>query len=378
MAYWLLYPLSDHFGALNVIQYITFRAAMAGVTAMLIGVLIGPRMISILKRLRIGQTIRAANGTETSHKLGEHAKAVLEQHEHKAGTPTMGGVLILACIIISTLLWGRLDNNLIWIVLSVTIALGLLGMADDFRKLLLQNHKGVSGKAKLGVQFVLGLLVGIYIVTAGKFFPEHSTDVALPFFKNVYIPLSILYVPFVALVITGTSNAVNLTDGLDGLAAGCVIIAGVAFSALAYIAGRIDWSRYLNILYIEHAGELTVFGAALVGASMAFLWFNSHPAEVFMGDTGSLALGGALGLMAIFTKHELLLPIIGGIFVIEALSVLLQVGSFKFRGGKRLFLVAPIHHHYQRLGWAESKIVIRFWILAAIFAALGLATLKTR
>ncbi len=379
MALWLLYPWADEFGILNVIRFITFRAAMAGVTALLIGIVIGPHMIALLQRMRINQTVRAANGTATSHRLGEHAKKVLEQHECKSGTVTMGGVLILASILFSTLLWGNLENQPTWVLLALTLGLGLLGVADDATKLLLKNHRGVSGRVKLAVQIVLGLLLGIYLTTAGKeLIPVHGTDVALPFFKSVFVPLSFIYVPFVALVVTSTSNGVNLTDGLDGLASGCVIIAGTAFAILAYIVGHSQLSAYLLILHINGAGELAVFASALVGATTAFLWFNSHPAEMFMGDTGSLALGGALGGMAVLIKQELLLPIIGGIFVIEALSVVLQVGLYKYRGGKRLFLVAPIHHHYQRLGLAESKIVIRFWIVAAIFAAIGLATLKVR
>lgn len=383
MAYWLLYPFLDEFGApiygaLNVVRYISFRTTMAGVTAMMIGVVIGPWTIALLRRLRIGQRVRAVNGSDTADRLGEHAKKVLEQHEHKAGTPTMGGILILVSILISTLIWGNFSNNLTTVALTVTLALGILGVADDATKLARKNHRGVPGRIKFAVQIVIGLLMGLYLVTAGQLLPEHRTDVALPFIKDVFIPLSFFYVPFVALIVAGTSNAVNLTDGLDGLAAGTVIIAGMAFAVLAYIVGRIDWSAYLQILHVSRAGELAVFGAAVVGATMAFLWYNCHPAEVFMGDTGSLALGGALGTIAILTKQELLLPIIGGVFVIEALSVMLQVASYKYRGGKRLFLVAPIHHHYQRLGWAESKIVVRFWMLAGICAALGLATLKIR
>lgn len=366
MALLLLYPLRWDIGFFNVFSYITFRAAMAAVTAMIIGVVVGPIMIRWLRRLRIGQTIR-----------GEGVKDLYDKHKDKAGTPTMGGILILFSVVVSVLVWGNLSNDLVLLALTVTLVLGFLGMVDDYTKLRRQVYRGMRGRYKLIIQFSLGLLVGTYFY----FFPSTQADahsLPLPFFKNVFVPLWIFYVPFVAIVITGASNAVNLTDGLDGLASGCVIIAAGAFSALCYIVGRVDWSSYLGILYVPHTGELTVFCAALVGATMSFLWFNAHPAEVFMGDTGSLSLGGALGVVAVMLKQELLLLIIGGVFVIEALSVMIQVLSYRLRGGKRVFLMAPIHHHFEMLGWPEAKIITRFWIVAAVLALLGLATLKIR
>ncbi|MFH1738418.1 MAG: phospho-N-acetylmuramoyl-pentapeptide-transferase [bacterium] len=380
MALLFLYPLRDIVGVFNVFVYISFRAAMATVTAMVIGVIVGPFMIRWLRRLRIGQTIR-----------GEGIKALHDKHKSKAGTPTMGGLLILFSILVSTLLWGNLSNELVVMAVIVTLLLGFLGIVDDYTKLRQKVYRGVSGRYKLAVQLTLGILIGTYFylfpLDAFRFekmgnalvpvpIPDYSLP--LPFLKDVFIGLGIFYIPFLAIVITGSSNAVNLTDGLDGLASGCVIIAAGAFSALCYIVGRVDWSSYLAILYVPQTAELTVFCAALVGATMSFLWFNAHPAEVFMGDTGSLSLGGALGVVAIMLKQELLLLIIGGVFVIEALSVMIQVASYRLRGGKRVFLMAPIHHHFEMLGWPEAKIITRFWIAAAVLAMLGLATLKIR
>lgn len=370
MALLFLFPLSEQFdwlGFLRVIRYISFRSAMAAVTAMIIGVLIGPYFIDWLQRMKIGQTIR-----------GEGVKELYERHKGKSGTPTMGGTLILASITISILLWGNLTNHLVLTCLIVTLALGALGFLDDYTKLTEKKYKGVRARQKLIVQLAIGLALGFSLYFLHPLVSERPFDLPMPFLKNVYISLGILYIPFVAVVITSASNAVNLTDGLDGLASGCVIAASLAFAALTYIVGRTDTSHYLDILYIPFSGELTVFAMSLVGATMAFLWFNAHPAQVFMGDTGSLALGGALGTLAVLIKQELLLFIIGGVFVMEAVSVILQVASFRYRGGKRIFLMAPLHHHFEMKGWKETTIVVRFWILAAVFAFLGLATLKLR
>lgn len=366
MALLFLYPLRWEIGVFNVFRYISFRAAMAAVTAMIIGVVVGPIMIRWLRCLRIGQTIR-----------GEGVKDLYDKHKDKAGTPTMGGILILFAVVVSVLLWGNLNNELVLLALTVTLLLGFLGMADDYTKLRQRVYRGVSAWNKLVTQLTVGILIGVYFY----FLPLTLTNahsLPLPFFKDIFIPLSILYVPFVAIVITGASNAVNLTDGLDGLASGCVIIAAGAFSVLCYIVGREDWSSYLGILHVPKTAELTVFCAALAGATMSFLWFNAHPAEVFMGDTGSLSLGGALGVVAVMLKQELLLLIIGGVFVLEAMSVMIQVLSYRVRGGRRVFLMAPIHHHFEMLGWPEAKIITRFWIVAAVLALLGLATLKIR
>ncbi len=371
MALMFLFPLSktypDLLGVLNVLGYISFRSAMAAVTAMVIGVLIGPVFIQWLTRMKIGQTIR-----------GEGVKALYDRHKDKSGTPTMGGTLILAAVTISILIWGNLTNPLVLASLVVTLSLGALGFLDDYTKLTEKKYRGVKARQKLFVQFSIGLAVGFSLYFLHPLIPDRPFDLPLPFFKNAFIPLGIFYIPFVALVITGSSNAVNLTDGLDGLASGCVIIASSAFAALAYIVGRTDYSNYLGILHVPHSGELAVFAMALAGAAMAFLWYNAYPAMVFMGDTGSLALGGALGTLAVFIKQELLLFIIGGVFVLEAVSVILQVASYKYRNKKRVFLMAPLHHHFEMKGWSETTIVVRFWILAAVFAFLGLATLKVR
>ncbi|MEW6236169.1 MAG: phospho-N-acetylmuramoyl-pentapeptide-transferase [Candidatus Omnitrophota bacterium] len=371
MALYFLFPLSERYpewlGVLNVLRYISFRSAMAAVTALIVGVFIGPYFIAWLQRMKIGQTIR-----------GENIKDLYERHKGKAGTPTMGGTLILASIVFSILLWGNLGNELVWTCLIVTLALGALGFLDDYTKLKQKKYHGVQARQKMIVQLTIGLTLGLLLYYCHPLIHEKPYDIPLPFFKNAFIPLGIFYIPFVALVITGSSNAVNLTDGLDGLASGCTIISSLAFAVLTYIVGRIDTSAYLDILYVPKAGEITVFVMAMAGASMAFLWFNAHPAQVFMGDTGSLAIGGALGTIAVLIKQELLLFIVGGVFVLESLSVILQVASYRWRGGKRIFLMAPLHHHYEMKGWSETTIVVRFWILAAVFAFIGLATLKLR
>ncbi len=370
MALLFLFPLSEHFealGVLRVIRYISFRSAMAAVTAMIIGVLIGPYFIRWLIRMKIGQTIR-----------GEGVKDLYERHKGKSGTPTMGGTLILASVTISIFLWGDLSNHLVLTCMIVMLALGALGFLDDYTKLTEKKYKGVHARQKFIVQLAIGSALGFSLYFIHPLVNQRPFDLPLPFLKNVFLPLGFFYIPFVAMVITGSSNAVNLTDGLDGLASGCLIVASLAFAALTYVVGRVDSSTYLGILYVPNSGELTVFAMALVGATMSFLWFNAHPAQVFMGDTGSLALGGALGTIAVLIKQELLLFIIGGVFVMEAVSVILQVASFRYRGGKRIFLMAPLHHHFEMKGWNETTIVIRFWILAAVFAFLGLTTLKLR
>ena len=327
MALEFLYPFSERwpemFGILNVIRYISFRAVMAAVTAMFIGVMLGPYFIAWLIRMKIGQPIR-----------GQDVMALYDRHKSKSGTPTMGGTLILASITISLLLWGNFHNELMWTCLAVTLGLGALGFVDDYTKLKEKKYKGVHAKHKLAVQVSIGLAVGFMLYFLHPLVPPQNQPfaVAVPFLKNFFIPLGILYIFFVAFVITGFSNAVNLTDGLDGLASGCVIISSLAFAAIAYIVGRTDFSSYLGILYVHKSGELAVFAMALTGATMAFLWFNAHPAQMFMGDTGSLALGGALATLAVLLKQELVLVIIGGVFVMEAFSVIIQVVSFRYRG----------------------------------------------
>lgn len=371
MALEFLFPLSvmypDVFGILNVIKYISFRSAMAAVTATVVGIWAGPYFIAWLVRMKIGQTIR-----------GEGVKELYEKHKDKAGTPTMGGTLILLSLCIATLLWGDLRNPLVWTCLIVTLSLGALGFVDDYTKLMKKEYKGVRPKQKLWVQMGVGLAVGFVLYYFNPVHPVHGNDIALPFFKNAFLPLGILYIPFVAFYLTGFSNAVNLTDGLDGLASGCIVIASLAFAAVTYIVGRVDWSGYLGIQHIPLSGEVTVFVLALTGATLAFLWFNAHPAQMFMGDTGSLALGGAIGTIAVLIKQEMLLVIIGAVFVAEAFSVIIQVTSYKYRNKKRVFLMAPLHHHFEMLGWKETQIVVRFWILAFMFASIGLATLKVR
>lgn len=349
----------------NLLGYISFRAAMAALTALAIGIFLGKPVIRTLTRLKVGQQIR-----------GKGIPDLYERHKGKAGTPTMGGLLILAGMSVSVLLWGNLHNRLVWMALASTLFLGSLGFWDDWLKLRRKQYKGMPKRAKLIGQALLGLLVGamLYWVPLVR---EGGTAITFPFFKTLALPLGIFYIPFVMLVIMGTSNAVNLTDGLDGLATGCVIAAAMALAVLTYIVGRADFSRFLFIQYVPGSGELTVFVAALVGAAMAFLWYNAHPADVFMGDTGSLALGGALGTVTVFIKQELLLLLIGGIFVAEALSVIIQVIAVR-RWNRRVFLMAPLHHHFEMKGWQESKIIIRFWIISALLGIFGLATLKMR
>ena len=359
MLYHFLVPLATEHILFNVFRYLTFRSFMALITALVLSLLIGPPLI---RRLR-----RAQHGGETIR------EDTPERHRTKRGTPTMGGVLILVAILATTLLWANLRNRYVWVAMLATAGFGLLGVWDDLTKL--RRRRGLSMRVKLGAQLLLAFLL-LQIV----FWQPPATwlpVLAIPFFKGWLINLGWLWIPFAMLVVVGASNAVNLTHGLDGLAIGPVIMAGGAFGVIAYLTGNFRAADYLKILNVKGAGELTVFCGALIGAAIGFLWFNCHPAEVFMGDAGSLALGGAIGTLAVLTKAELLLPLIGGLYVVEAASVILQVASFKLTG-RRVFRMAPLHHHYELSGWAEPKIVVRFWIVSFALALLALTTLKLR
>ncbi|SEK62458.1 phospho-N-acetylmuramoyl-pentapeptide-transferase [Pacificibacter marinus] len=360
MLYWLA-ELSDGGDFFNLFRYITMRAGGAFFTALIFGFIFGRPLIDMLRRRQgKGQPIRE-DGPES--------------HFAKAGTPTMGGLLILTALLTSTLLWARLDNGYVWLVLFVTFAYGAIGFADDFAKVSKANTKGVSSKIRLLLGLVIAIIAGIW---ASILHPDALTNqLALPVFKDVLVNLSFAFVPFAVIVIVGSANAVNLTDGLDGLAIMPVMIAAGTLGVIAYVVGRVDYTEYLGLHYVPGTGEILIFTAALIGGGLGFLWYNAPPAAVFMGDTGSLALGGALGAIAVATKHEIVLAIVGGLFVVEALSVIIQVLYFK-RTGKRVFLMAPIHHHYEKKGWAESTIVIRFWIISLVLALIGLATLKLR
>ncbi len=362
MILYLLLPFADQVSALNVFRYITFRSGGAAMTALLISFIFGPAVIRWLKKKqREGQPIRE-DGPE-SHLLT------------KKGTPTMGGMLILIAIAVSTLLWADLANGYVWVVLVVTLGFGGIGFADDLMKLTKRSSAGISGRMKLFLQGTIALVAAVVLV---RLTPEPiDTSLALPFFKDLLIPLGVFFPLFGMLVIVGASNAVNLTDGLDGLAIVPVMIAAGCFALIGYLVGNAIFSGYLGIPFVPGTGELAVFCAAMVGASLGFLWFNAPPAMVFMGDTGSLATGGALGTIAVATKHELVLAVIGGLFVLEAVSVIVQVVSFKLTG-RRVFRMAPLHHHFEKKGWLEPTIVIRFWIIATILAMIGLSTLKLR
>ncbi|WP_424933083.1 phospho-N-acetylmuramoyl-pentapeptide-transferase [Amaricoccus macauensis] len=361
MLYYLA-ELSDSISFLNVFRYITFRAGGAFLTALIFGFLFGRPLIETLRvRQGRGQPIRS-DGPE-GHILS------------KAGTPTMGGLLILSALLFSTLLWARLDNGFVWLVMLVTFGFGLIGFADDYAKVRKQHHAGVSGRVRLGAGFAIAAIAGGWAMYLHP--SELSGELAFPVFKEYLLGLSFLFVPFAMLVIVGAANAVNLTDGLDGLAIMPVMIAAGSFGIIAYVVGRVDFTNYLGLHFVPGTGEILIFVAALIGGGLGFLWYNAPPAAVFMGDTGSLALGGALGAIAVATKHEIVLAIIGGLFVVEALSVIIQVAYYK-RTKKRVFLMAPIHHHFEKLGWAEPQIVIRFWIISLILAMIGLATLKLR
>jgi phospho-N-acetylmuramoyl-pentapeptide-transferase len=377
LLYWLLYlRLFHYFPPFRIFRYLTFRTAFASLTALFTGLIIGPLVINRLRDFQIGQYIRE-----------EGPKA----HQKKAGTPTMGGVLIVISIVVPTLLWADLTNAFVWLAVLSTIAFAAIGFTDDYMKVIHKRNLGLTARAKLGLQFLVSILIAVALIamqTKGMY----STKLMVPFLKQFRPDLVIdrfmhrpelwpvallIFIAFVAIVIVGSSNAVNLTDGLDGLAIGCTVIAAGALTVLTYVSGHATFANYLELQRMPQVGELTIFCGAMVGASIGFLWYNAHPAEVFMGDVGSLALGGAIGTVAVMIKQELLLPFIGGVFVIEGLSVVLQVASYKLRK-KRIFKMAPIHHHFELMGWSESKIIVRFWIASLIFALFALTTLKLR
>ncbi len=377
MLYWLLYlKLFHYFPPFRIFRYLTFRTAFASLTALFTALIVGPIVINRLREFQIGQFIRE-----------EGPKA----HQKKAGTPTMGGLLIAISIVVPTLLWADLSNLFVWIAVFATCAFAAIGFADDYIKVVNRRNLGLTSKAKLGLQIAVSILIAVALI-AMQTRGAYSTKLMVPFIKQFHPdlvierlvsnpalwPLAFLpFVAFVVLVIVGSSNAVNLTDGLDGLAIGCTVIAAGALAVLTYVSGHATFAQYLELQRMPLAGELTIFCGAMVGAAIGFLWYNAHPAEVFMGDVGSLALGGAIGTVAVMIKQELLLPFIGGIFVIEALSVILQVASYKLRK-KRIFKMAPLHHHFELLGWSESKIIVRFWIGSLVFALFALTTLKLR
>jgi phospho-N-acetylmuramoyl-pentapeptide-transferase len=359
MLYHLLYPLHTTLSVFNVFRYITFRTIYASLTAFFICFLLGPWMIRKLGGMQVGQFIRD-DGPQS--------------HLAKAGTPTMGGLLIVSAIVASTLLWSDLTNYFIWIMLLVVIGYGLIGFADDYLMQIKKRSKGLSVRNKLALQFGFALVIGFLVYAS----PDFSTQVTIPFFKRLSPDLGWGYIVFAAFVIVAASNAVNLTDGLDGLAIGPVIIAAATYMIFAYVAGHIKIANYLQINYVSGSGEVAIFCGALAGAGMGFLWFNSYPAQIFMGDVGSLSLGAALGTIAVITKQEILLVLVGGLFVIEALSVIFQVGFFKMTSGRRIFRMAPLHHHFELKGWPEPKVIVRFWIIAIALALLAMSTLKLR
>jgi phospho-N-acetylmuramoyl-pentapeptide-transferase len=359
MLYHLLYPLHTQLTVFNVFRYITFRTIYAILTALLISFLLGPWAIRKLAALQIGQYIREDGPSS---------------HHQKAGTPTMGGVLIAFTITVSVLLWTNLTSPFIWILLLVVIGYGTIGFMDDYLMQIKKRSKGLSARAKFMLQSLLALVVGTLVYLC----PNFSTQVTVPFFKNLAPNLGPGYILFAAFVIVATSNAVNLTDGLDGLAIGPMIIASVTYMVFAYVAGNIKMADYLQIHYVSGAGEITIFCGAMVGAGLGFLWFNTYPAQVFMGDVGSLSLGAMLGTVAVITKQEIVLVLVGGLFVIEALSVIFQVGFFKATHGRRIFRMAPLHHHFELKGWPEPKVIVRFWIVAIALALISMSTLKLR
>ncbi len=360
MLYNLLVPFADDFMILNLFRYLTFRTGGAIMTALIICFVIGPKVIRWLKKKQ-GE--------------GQPLREIGPDHKHKHGTPTMGGLMILISAGISTLLWADLSNIYIWAVLGVFFGFGAIGFADDYKKLTKRSHEGVSGKMRLVMEFSIAFVAVMTIISMNDW--GFSTGLAIPFVKEFLLPLSYFFIPFAMLVIVGASNSVNLTDGLDGLAIVPVMIAAACFGLIVYLVGNIKFADYLQIAYVPGTGELAIFCGAIIGGGMGFLWYNAPPAAVFMGDTGSLSLGAALGAVAVATKHELVLGIIGGLFVLETMSVIIQVVSFKTTG-KRVFAMAPLHHHFEKKGWSEPTIVIRFWIIAVILALVGLSTLKLR
>ena len=361
MLFHLLYPLSERFAVFNVFRYLTFRAAMAVLTAFLLCLLLTPWFIRQLKRLSVGQSIREVGP---------------ESHHGKAGTPTMGGILIVFAVVVPTLLWADLSNAYIWLAVGVMLAFGTIGFVDDYLMLRRGKNQGLSARAKMLLTVIVAVAAGSVVLSLPTPYNFEPT-VALPFFKHAVYSLGILYLPFVALVLVSTSHAVNITDGLDGLAIGATLIAAATYAVFTYVAGNSVVATYLQVPYIRGVGEVAIFCGAMVGASLGFLWYNSHPAELFMGDVGSLAIGGSIGMVAVMAKHEIELLIVGGLFVVEVLSVIIQVASFKLTG-RRVFKMAPIHHHFELSGWSEPKIIVRFWIAAILLALLSLSTLKLR
>ena len=365
MLYYLLYPLRDFFFAFNIFQYISFRAVGAAITALFISFILGPQIIKILIKLQVGETIKESGPVS---------------HRNKKGTPTMGGVLIIFAIVLPTLIWAKIDDLHIQILLLATIWMGIIGFIDDFLKIIKKYPKGLIARYKMFGQISLGVAVGLLLTTYPTV-SELRTTISIPFIANGHLDIGWFYIPLVILVITATSNSVNLTDGLDGLATGLVAIATLVFGAIAYASGRFDYSDYLNILYLPGTGELFIFCMSLIGASIGFLWYNANPAKIFMGDTGSLSMGAALGTLAVILKKEILLIIIGGVFVIESISVIIQVVYFKYTKykydkGEKFFKMAPIHHHFELSGWNENHVVVRFWIIGVMFALLSLTTFK--
>lgn len=357
MFYHLFYDLHSAFPAFRVFRYITFRSLMAMLTALAISLILGPWLIAFLRKYQIGQIIREDGP---------------KGHMSKQGTPTMGGVLILLSLLLSFFLWARWDNPYVWITALGTLMFGAIGFIDDYRKVRKKHNKGLGIREKFRLQVLAGILLGLALLWAGL-----PTSISFPFFKDVHVDFGWGFVPFAALVIVAASNAVNLTDGLDGLAVGPTLVSALTFTLLTYIAGHYELSSYLQVMHVKEAGELAIFCSALAGAGLGFLWFNTYPAQVFMGDVGSLALGAALGLVALVAKQEFLLVLVGGVFVLEAASVIVQVISFRTTG-KRVFKMAPIHHHFELKGWAEPKVIVRFWIISIVLAVIGLSTLKLR
>ena len=350
--------MSEQLGLLNVFRYITFRSIYAMLTALILSIIIGPTFIGWLRNLKCGQYIKECG----------------PDHQSKSGTPTMGGLLFGFCMLISVLLWADLANKYVWLTIMVFVGFGAVGFADDYIKVVRRHNDGLSARAKLAGQLIISVGAASLLV----YFPEYSTQLMAPFFKNFRPDLSWMYVPFAVFVMIGASNGVNLTDGLDGLAIGPAVVSAGCFALFVYVAGHVNLANYLQVAYVAGVGEVTVICGAMVGAGLGFLWFNAYPAQVFMGDVGSLSIGGTLGFIAILCKQELLLVVVGGLFVVETLSVILQVGYFKVSGGKRIFRMAPLHHHFEKKGVHESKIIIRFWILSLLLAVMALGTLKLR
>ena len=362
MLYWLLVPLRDQFFFFNVFRYITVRTAAAGITALVLSFLVGPWLIRLLERRQIGQEIRA-DGPKS--------------HYAKKGTPSMGGLLIILCTVVPTLLWGNLGNAYVWVALAAMVLFGLVGLVDDVLKVRRKQSLGLRPGQKMALQVVLAAALGLAFIWMGAH-GQFSLSLSFPFIKKLILPLGWFYLPWIMFILVGSSNSVNLADGLDGLAIGLTLISATALTALTYISGHALWSQYLNIPRVPLAAELTVFAGAFAGACLGFLWFNCHPAQVFMGDVGALSLGGTMAVIALLIKQEFLLFTVAGVFILEALSVLIQVSYFKISKGKRIFKMAPLHHHFELSGWPESRVVIRFWILGIIFALFSLSTLKLR